>query len=227
MVSMVWGALGERMNKLWMRSVALALLCLASGRFGISAEPGGEIVLVEGTRIFLQLNDYLSTKHNSEGDSFTASVVVPIYLKDRLVLPKGSIVAGSISRIVRPGRFRGKALLNVLFQSIRIGSTGQLPLVASLATIEPVGNAGVKSESTIEGEGSKGKDTAQVAKPALAGAGIGALAGGGQGAVIGTAAGAVVGLGTVFASRGKDVELRRGSTLEIVLNRSLTIPNDR
>lgn len=215
------------MNKLWMRSVALALLCLASGRFGISAEPGGEIVLVEGTRIFLQLNDYLSTKHNSEGDSFTASVVVPIYLKDRLVLPKGSIVAGSISRIVRPGRFRGKALLNVLFQSIRIGSTGQLPLVASLATIEPVGNAGVKSESTIEGEGSKGKDTAQVAKPALAGAGIGALAGGGQGAVIGTAAGAVVGLGTVFASRGKDVELQRGSTLEIVLDRSLTIPNDR
>jgi type IV secretion system protein VirB10 len=171
------------------------------------------------------LNDPLSTKHSSEGDIFTADVVVPIYHKERLVLPKGSVVAGSISRIVKPGRFRGKALLNVLFQSIRIASKVQLPLVASLATLEPGGNAGVKAESTIEGEGSKGKDAAQVAKPSLAGAGIGALAGGGKGAAIGSVAGAVIGLGAVFASRGKDVELRKGSTLEIVLDRPLTIPD--
>jgi type IV secretion system protein VirB10 len=183
----------------------------------------GEIVLAEGTRIFLALNDPLSTKHSSEGDIFTADVVVPVYHKERLVLPKGSIVAGSISRIVRPGRFRGKALLNVLFQSVRIAGRLQLPLVASLATVEPGGN--VKAESTIEGEGSKGKDAAQVAKPALAGAGIGALAGGGTGAAIGSAAGAVIGLGSVFASRGKDVEIRKGSTLEIVLDRPLTIPD--
>ena len=65
-------------------------------------------------------------------------------------------MAGSISRIVRPGRFRGKALLNVLFQSIRIAGRLQLPLVASLATVEPGANAGVKAESTIEGGRFKG-----------------------------------------------------------------------
>jgi hypothetical protein len=211
------------MGKFWTRGAASALLCLIPGMFASAA--GGEIVLAEGTRIFLALNDPLSTKHCSEGDIFTADVVVPVYHKERLVLPKGSIVAGSISRIVRPGRFRGKALLNVLFQSIRITGRLQLPLVASLATVEPGGNAGVKVESTIEGEGSKGKDAAQVAKPALAGAGIGALAGGGTGAAIGSAAGAVIGLGSVFASRGKDVDLRKGSTLEIVLDRPLTIPD--
>jgi hypothetical protein len=83
----------------------------------------------------------------------------------------------------------------------------------------------VKPESTIEGEGSKGKDAVQVAKPSLSGAGIGALAGGGKGAAIGSAAGAAIGLGTVFASRGKDVEIQKGSTLEIVLDRPLTIPD--
>jgi hypothetical protein len=209
------------MGKFWTRGVISALLCLIPGMFASAAS--GEIVLAEGTRIFLALNDPLSTKHSSEGDIFTADVVVPVYHKERLVLPKGSIVAGSISRIVRPGRFRGKALLNVLFQSVRIAGRLQLPLVASLATVEQGGN--VKAESTIEGEGSKGKDAAQVAKPALAGAGIGALAGGGTGAAIGSAAGAAIGLGTVFASRGKDVELRKGSTLEIVLDRPLTIPD--
>ena len=213
------------MGKLLIRRVACALLCLIPGMFGINSAASGEIVLAEGTRIFLALNDPLSTKHSSEGDIFTADVVVPVYQKERLVLPKGSIVAGSISRIVRPGRFRGKALLNVLFQSVRIAGTVQLPLVASLAAIEPEGKAGVKAESTIQGEGSKGKDAAQVAKPALAGAGIGALAGGGTGAAIGSAAGAVIGLGSVFASRGKDVEVRKGSTLEIVLDRPLTIPD--
>ena len=165
------------MDKLWTRSVALALLCLILRDVWDPRRTGGEIVLAEGTRIFLALNDYLSTKHNSEGDIFTAECGSSDLPKERLVLPKGSIVAGSISRIVRPGRFRGKALLNVLFQSIRIGSRVQLPLVASLATVEPGGNAGVKAESTIEGEGSKGKDAAQVAKPALAGAGIGASGG--------------------------------------------------
>lgn len=213
------------MDKFRMRGVARALLCLFPGMFAINSAASGEIVLAEGTRIFIALNDPLSTKHSSEGDIFTADVVVPIYLKERLVLPKGTIVAGSISRIVKPGRFRGKALLNLLFQSVRIAGRVQLPLVASLATLEPGGNAGVKAESTIEGEGSKGKDAAQVAKPSLSGAGIGALAGGGKGAAIGSAAGAVIGLGTVFASRGKDVELRKGSTLEIVLDRPLTIPD--
>ena len=74
--------------------------------------------LEEGTRIPLQLNDYLSTKLNSEGDIFTADVTRPIYQDGRLVIPKGSVVSGSITRIIRPGRFRGKAVMNLLFQSV-------------------------------------------------------------------------------------------------------------
>ncbi len=202
----------------------VTLVCALSALNFAGAQTTGELTLPEGTRISLQLNDHLSTKLNNEGDSFTALVTVPVYLGDRLVIPKGSVVSGSISRIVRPGRFKGKAVMNLLFQTIRVPGKGQLPIVASLARVDQEGNAGVKSEGTVEGEGSAGSDVAKVLKPTLAGAGIGGLAGGGRGAAIGVGVGAAVGLATVFATRGKDLEVRRGSTMDITLDRALAVP---
>jgi len=183
-----------------------------------------EVGIDKGTRICLQLNDYLSTKLNNEGDWFTASVTEAVYLNERLVLPKGSIVTGSISRIIRPGRFRGKAVMNLLFQSIKLPGGKPIPIVASLARVDPEGNAGTGDEGAVKGEGSIGKDAGRVAKPGLAATGIGALIGGAKGAAVGAGVGAAVGLATVFATRGKDLEMRRGSTLDITLDRSLQIP---
>ncbi len=191
----------------------------------VAAEQGAaQVTLAQGMRLSLQLNDHLSTKLNSEGDTFTATVIVPVIEGDKVVIPKGSVVTGSISRILRPGRFRGKAIMNVVFQSLRIPGKGQLPIVASLLSVEPEGNAGVKSEGAIQGDASKGKDVATVAKPGASGAGIGTLVGGGKGAAIGSGIGAAVGLATVFATWGKDLEVRRGSTMDIVLDRPLVIP---
>lgn len=187
-------------------------------------QAGGEVVLPEGTRITLQLNDHLSTKLNSEGDKFTANVIVPIYQSDRLVIPKGSTVSGSVSRVLRPGRIKGKAVMNLLFQSIRIPGRGELPIVASLARVDPEGNAGVHGEGSVKGEGSTGGDVARVLTPGLLGTGVGGIAGGGKGAAIGGGVGAAVGLATIFSTRGKDLEMRRGSTMDIALDRALTIP---
>jgi type IV secretion system protein VirB10 len=188
------------------------------------AQKSGDIRLPEGTRITLRLNDYLSTKLNSEGDAFTAEVIAPVLAGDRQVVPKGSIVSGSVSRVVRPGRFRGRAVMNVVFDSIRVPGKGAIPLTASLASVDANGNSGVREEGRIEGGGSKGKDAGTIAKPGAAGAGVGGLIGGGQGAAIGAGAGALVGLATVLTTRGKDVELRRGSALEIILDRPLIVP---
>jgi len=206
------------------KGLCLAIILLP----GIAvSQVGSEMVLGEGTRISLQLNDHLSTKLNDEGDTFTATVTAPVYLKDRLVIPKGSIISGSISRILRPGRFNGKAVMNLLFHSIRLqGSAVPLPIVASLTRLDRDGNAGVRDEGGIAAEDSKGRDVAKVAVPTLTGAGIGAIVNGGRGAAIGAGIGAAVGLASVLAGRGKDLELRRGSAMEIALDRPLAIPND-
>jgi len=183
-----------------------------------------DTVLPEGTRICLQLNNHISTRSNSEGDPFKAIVTEPVYLGDRMVIPKGSEVRGSISRIQRPGRFKGKAALTLLFQSINIPGHGELPIVASLTGVDRDGNRGISTEGTIEGEGSEGRDVGKVLTPSLVGAGIGGIAGGGRGAAIGAGAGVAIGLATVFTSRGKDIEMRRGSSLDISLDRPLLVP---
>ena len=61
-----------------------------------------ETIVPKGTLITLQLNKNLSTKRNNEGDPFTAVVMTPVYQDDQIVIPKGSTVTGSISRITRP-----------------------------------------------------------------------------------------------------------------------------
>jgi hypothetical protein len=84
--------------------IALALLaCLLSGSPAIAQKPG-EVTLPEGTRIALHLNDHLSTKQNSEGNAFSATLTAPLSQGDREVLRKGSVVTASVSRVVRPGR---------------------------------------------------------------------------------------------------------------------------
>lgn len=199
------------------------LLVLVSSSRSIAAS---ETILPEGTRITLQLNRNLSTKTNSEGDTFTAVVTTPVYVGDQIVIPKGSEVSGSISRIIRPGRFKGKAILHLLFQSIAIPGRGQAPIVATLTRVDPEGNSGIHSEGSVEGESSKGRDAGMVATPTLAGAGIGSATGGGKGAGIGAGIGAALGLAAIFSSRGKDLDLRRGSAIDILLERPLSIPSE-
>ncbi len=200
-------------------SWVLAALLFLPGR--ILAQAGMDVV-PEGTKIYLQLNDLLSTKLNNEGDAFTATVTEPIYLRDRVVIPKGSIISGTISRILRPGRFKGKATMNLSFNSIRLPGTADLPIVATLVRIDPEGGS-TQAEGTITAGDSKGKDTAKVAAPTITGAGIGAIVNGGKGAAIGAGIGAVIGLATL-ARPGKDIEIRRGAAMELVLDRPLSIP---
>jgi hypothetical protein len=197
----------------WRLMVAALLIPAAA-----AAQGGVETVIPEGTRISLQLNDYLSTKLNNEGDSFTATVSEPVYIKERAVIPKGSIVSGSVSRLLRPGRFKGKAVMNLLFSTIRIQGSPEMPIAASLVR---VGERGAGGEGDIPAGSSTGKDIAKVAAPTATGAGIGAIVGGGKGAAIGAGLGAAIGLFSIGS--GAHIEINRGAHMEIILDRPLTV----
>lgn len=214
---------GERHPVLALMLVPVFLSALGPA----GAQTGNELILPEGTTLNLQLNDTLSTKQNKEGDTFTAMVIAPVYLKDRLVIPKGCIVSGSVSHVMGPGRFKGKAQINLMFNTIRLPDSARpLPIVASLARIGSDANAGTDGEGTITPAGSKGKDAAKVGAPAATGAIIGLIIDRGHGAAIGAGIGAAVGVATIFAGHGADVEVKRGSSMDIVLDRPLTIPSE-
>jgi type IV secretion system protein VirB10 len=79
-------------------------------------------------------------------------------------------------------------------------------------------------EGTIQQEGSRGKDVETVGKAAGTGAGVGAIADRSlKGAGIGGAAGAAAGLAYVLFTRGPDVNLPVGTSVQIVLQRPLTV----
>jgi hypothetical protein len=79
------------------------------------------------------------------------------------------------------------------------------------------------SEGTIEAPGSKGKDVGTVVGGAIPGAGIGAIAAGAKGAAVGGLAGGALGLATVLFTRGPEVQLGVGDSIEMVLERNITV----
>ena len=73
-------------------------------------------------------------------------------------------------------------------------------------------------------DGIRGADAVRVAELSGAGAAIGGMATSTwTGAGIGGGAGAVVGLATVLLSRGKEVDLRQGSTIDVVFDRAVPV----
>src|SRR5713101_10108091 len=79
------------------------------------------------------------------------------------------------------------------------------------------------SEGKVTSPGGKGKDAGTIAETTAAGAGIGAIAGRAKGLGIGAGIGAAAGLAAVLLTRGPEAELPRGSTLDVVLERDLSL----
>jgi type IV secretion system protein VirB10 len=84
------------------------------------------------------------------------------------------------------------------------------------------------SEGTIEQPGSKGKDVGTIATAAATGAGLGGIIGAasdhpGAGVGYGAAAGAVGGILYTLFTRGNDVVLPEGDTIEMIFQRPLML----
>ena len=143
-----------------------------------------------GTKVPLTLTQGITTKTAKEGDPVYAQTAFPITQNNRIVIPAGTYVQGVVRRVVRPGRVKGRAELQMSFTSMIFPNGYTVLLPATVQGVPGSQNVNTKgSEGTIEGQGSKGKDAATIAKTTAAGAGIGAIAGSGKGAGIGAASG--------------------------------------
>lgn len=194
------------------------------------AETG--IVIPVDTTIPLELRNTISTRTASVGDSIYCDTIYPVTLGNRIVIPVGSYVRGSITQVVRPGRVKGRGQLGLRFDSVTLPNGVTHQLRATLSSFGGNGKQGFKkSESKIEGESSKGEDAVLIARTTSAGAEtgliVGAIRGGvGKGLGIGAAAGATAGVVSVLLSRGKEITLRPGTNLELQLISPLHLEND-
>jgi hypothetical protein len=187
------------------------------------AEPAAFVVSA-GTKIPLALVNTISTKHTAAGDRIYLETVFPIAQNGRIVIPRGSYVAGTVTEVKRAGRVKGKAQLFLRFDSLTLPNGVTRDFRSRLDNADS-GNVD-RQEGKVHGEGNKAGDARTAGETAAAGASIGAIAGSaaghaGMGAGIGAAGGAAAGLAGVLLSRGPDLVLPKGTTVEMVLDRPL------
>ena len=190
-----------------------------------TAENSGteRVYVPAGTHLPLVLQNTINTRHAKRGDLVYFETIYPVTINNRVVIPAGSFVRGSLTDVKRPGRVKGRGQLFVRFDSLTLPNGYTVPLSASVRSAQGRGEESTNKEGRVEGEGSKGHDVGTLAGTATTGTLIGAAAGRGKGAAIGAGAGAAAGLAGVLLTRGKEVELPRGSTFDIVLNRELSL----
>lgn len=186
-------------------------------------QPAPRFVTVPmGTHLPLVLQNSINTRTARRGDQLYFETLYPVTIENRILIPAGSFVRGSVTEVKRPGRVKGLGQIHVRFDLLTLPNGYSVPLSASVNNA--AGRGGERSkEGTITGESSKGHDAGTVAATTATGTVIGVAAGGGKGAAIGAGAGAAAGVIGVLLTRGKDVELPRGSTLDVVLNRPLML----
>ena len=182
-----------------------------------------KILVPAGTRIGVVLENGISTRSAKPGDSVYLQTSFPITQNNRIVIPVGSYLRGELIDSKRPGKIKGKGEFRLRLNTLILPNGYTVNLNAAPRSADSGGKETMDSEGKVTGPGGKGKDAGTIAETTAAGAGIGAIAGRAKGLGIGSGIGAAAGLAAVLLSRGPEAELPRGSTMDIVLERELSL----
>src|SRR5579863_1118406 len=180
----------------------------------------------QGSHLLLRMENSLSTRTAKEGDYVYLRSASPIVVDGRIIVPVGSYVQGVVAESKRSGRVSGRAELAIRLETLTLAQGQVVKFAPHLNSVDS-GDSGQKvtgTENKVEQAPTVGKDAARIAILTGTGASIGGIADRSwTGAGIGSAAGSAVGLATVLLTRGKEVELRQGSTLDVVFDRPIVI----
>jgi hypothetical protein len=180
----------------------------------------------QGAHVLLRMENSLNTRTAKEGDFVYLRTAVPIASAGEIAVPTGSYVQGVVTEAKQSGHVKGRAQLAIRLETLTLASGKVYKFTPHVSAVDAgeTGQKVVGSESTIEQPASKAQDLERIAILAGSGAGIGGIADHGwKGAGIGAGVGSAVGLATVLLSRGKEVELRQGSTLDVVFDRPVSL----
>jgi len=197
-----------------------------------STSTGSSLMVPAETTIPLRLINTINSRTVQPGQAIYCETIFPITVGNRIVIPRGSSVKGSVTEVVRPGHLKGKAQIGIRFETLILPNGTTHSLRATLSGFGGTGQEGFQpKESKIEGASSKGENTGKVAETTITGAEIGTIAGAASGSPvkglgIGSLAGAAGGLVWIMASRGKQIVLPSGTNFELQLSVPLTFSRD-
>src|SRR5580698_9848153 len=187
-----------------------------------------ELVIPAGTKVPVELKHAISTHGTRTGDAVYAETTFPVVANDRVLIPAGTYVQGRISEIQRGGRIKGRAQVLMHFTTLIYPSGYTVILPGAVENAPGVDKTGVKDqEGTLQKDGQTGSKAGTVATAAGTGAVVGGLSRGGEGALIGAGVGGAVGTAIAMLTRGDDVKMDAGTTLELVVQRDVPLDASR
>jgi hypothetical protein len=192
----------------------------------MAAFAAGAAEIPQGSHALLRLVNSVSTRTAREGDFVYFRTATPIIAAGSVVVPTESYVQGVVTHSVRSGRVKGRAELSVRIETLTLPSGRVVKLSPKLASVDSGGSEQkvVGQENDVKQGGSKVEDAGKIAKLGGAGAAIGGMADNSwSGAGIGAGAGSAAGLATVLLTRGREVELHQGSTVDVVFDRAVPL----
>jgi len=187
------------------------------------------LTIPAGARIPLSLKQAISTKTAREGDPVYCETTFPYVLNDKIVVPPGTYVQGKLTRVQRGGRIHGRAEVLIHFTSLIYPSGYTVMLGGSLENVPGTQHTSMKdSEGTVRQDSDAGKKATTVGTTAATGAGIGAIAARSiKGAGVGAGVGGAAGLAIAMLTRGSDVRLEPGTSIEMEVQRDVIVDANR
>src|SRR3984957_9069853 len=222
--------------KIGIASTLFLLAGIAAAQSTLAADPSAASVeaqrptltIPSGTMIPLSLKQAISTKTAKNGDPVYAETAFPFVLNEHVVIPGGTYIQVKIERAQRGGHVKGRAEVLIHFTSMIYPNGYTVMLGGSVENTPGSEHTSMKdSEGTIRQDSDAGRKIKDAATGATTGAVIGAVTNGGKGAGIGAGAGGVAGLAISMLSRGSDVRLEPGTSIEMEIQREVTVDASR
>jgi hypothetical protein len=222
-----------------MRTIIVMFLAggLAAAQANLAARPdpsaaattdASQLSIPSGTKVPLALKQSVSTKNAREGDAVYAVTTFPVVINERIVIPSGTYVQGRISSVKRGGRVKGRAEVLMHFSTLIYPSGYTVVLPGAVENVPGAEKTSMKDEEgTIRQDSQTGEKAKTVATAAGTGAVVGGLSNGVKGGLIGAGVGGGIGTAIGLLSRGSDVRMEAGTTLEMVIQRGVPLDSSR
>jgi hypothetical protein len=168
-----------------------------------------ELTVERHSVIGIRLDYAVSTRTAKVEDRISATVSRNVTVNDRVAIPEGARLEGTVTAVDRGGKFRDRPRLGLQFDTMILTDGTRMS---------------IRTDAIIrEGDSPSADAAARVGAGSAVGAILGGLLGGKKGAIIGGAAGAAGGTATVMTGDGNETALKAGAPLTVRLTDDLTV----